>query len=82
MSESSLSAGSNCALLAIQNEQADLNLRMAHISEGTFSDVVAHKLTLPFVFSFINELITANKTSKNGGSLYMFIPFSLFGKEF
>ena len=52
-SQSSLSAWKNFASLTIQttpsedsdqtaNAQADQNLRWAHMSEGTFSDVVAH----------------------------------------
>ena len=32
------------------NEQADLNLRWAHMSEGTFSDIWAH--IVPFVSAY------------------------------
>ena len=32
------------------NAQADLNLRWAHMSEGTFSDVAAHKLVTPLSY--------------------------------
>ena len=31
-------------LIRLRNAQSDLNLRWAHISEGTFSDVAAHNL--------------------------------------
>ena len=65
-SESSLSARRNFSSLTVQicvqwrfrsacaNAQADLNLRWAHMSEGTFPDVSAHKI-LWVSFYFIGQ---------------------------